>query len=32
LAFSVGVEMLNIRVRTRRKAVQLRKPDAPAGG
>ncbi len=29
MAFSVGVEMLNIRVRTRRKAVQLRKPDAP---
>jgi predicted tellurium resistance membrane protein TerC len=29
MAFSVGVEMLNIRVRTRRKAVQLRRPDAP---
>ena len=29
MAFSVAVEMLNIRVRTRRKAVQLRKPDAP---
>jgi len=29
MAFSVAVEMLNIRVRTRRKAVQLRRPDAP---
>jgi len=29
MAFSVVVEMLNIRVRTRRKALQLRKPDAP---
>lgn len=32
MAFSVAVEMLNIRVRTRRKAVQLRKPDTPAAG
>lgn len=29
MAFSVAVEMLNIRLRTRRKAVELRKPDAP---
>ena len=30
MAFSVGVEMLNIRLRGRGVAVKLRKPDAPA--
>lgn len=29
MAFSVAVEMLNIRLRSRRKPVQLRRPDVP---